>query len=232
VTKSEFLKAYGFPDEWLAWGLYPDSLFDGQRTDGAEDEEPHPDEHLRYGAFCWWLRNHRLLPVTTLKQLSRLAGLDPDPPMSGAAALDILFHPAATVEVAEELAVLANNHAGWSTWASRPTPRQFFVKTLADGQRFWLERQSAHRVACDIDANQLTATDLRNLFALHLPLVLRGLVEHPNLPNDLLLELAQLEDVRFAKEIRHLAHLRLENKQLPSTGHRAKYSTDPWSWPR
>jgi hypothetical protein len=232
VTKSEFLRAYGFPDEWLLWNLYPDPLFEGQLAACAEDEEPHPDEHLRYGAFLWWLRNHRNLPVETLQQLSRLVALDPDPGMAQAAAHDILFHPSATDDLADELARLTENQPGWLEWISQPSPQGFFHQLLRDGRRYWLERHSAHRVACDIEANQLSESELRDLFALDSPLVLRGMVEHPGLPHDLLIELAKLENMRFAKEIRNLALFRLEKKRLPRSNYRSKYSTDPWTWPR
>jgi hypothetical protein len=232
VLKAEFLRAYGFPDEWLLWELYPDQLWDGQRDACADDEEPHPDEHLRYGAFTWWLRTHRALPAQTLKQLAHLAALDPDPPMSSAAAHDILFHPSATEDVADELARLAMNNSGWRRWIKESSPDVFFRSLLSDGRRFWRERYAAHRIASDIEARRLSVDDLRELYALASPLVMRGLVEHPNLPTDLLVELTKVEGVRFAKEIRTLARKRLENGSISVTGYREKYSTDPWLWPR
>lgn len=81
--------------------MYPDQLVEGQRAACADDENVHPDEHIRYGAFLWWVRTHRSLPEATLKQLAHLAALDPDPSMAGAAAHDILFHPSASEEVAD-----------------------------------------------------------------------------------------------------------------------------------
>lgn len=120
MTKAEFLKAYGFPDQWLSWGLYPDELFEAQRRECADDQAYYPAEHLRYGAFLWWLRRNRLIPVAMLKQLARLAALDPDPHMADSAAHDILFHPSATEEVADELA-----NADWREW------REWAQKTVA-----------------------------------------------------------------------------------------------------
>jgi hypothetical protein len=230
MTKAEFLKAYGFPDQWLSWGLYPDDLFEAQRRYLADVQEdyPYPAEHIRYGAFLWWLWRNRTIPVATLKQLARLAALDPDPHMADSAAHGILFHPSATEEVADELA-----NADWREsreWARKPSSsREFFHRLLAEGRQFWLERHAAHSVACDLKDNKLSVGELRELFQLGSALVLRGLVEHPSLPEDLLARLTRLEGVRFAKQIRTLSRLRLKGKSLPPSDYSAKYSTDPWS---
>lgn len=232
VTKADFLTAYGFPSEWLQWGLYPDQLFEGQRAACADDELPHPDEHLRYGAFLWWLRMHRSLPETTLKQLARLATLDPDPPMASAAVHDILFHPSATEEVAGELARLTEGRQEWIEWVARPTPSEYFRRTLSEGRNYWAECHAVHRIAQDIGPNQLSIDELRESFALGSPLVLRALVEHPNLPCDLLSGMATMEGQRFAKEIRTISRRRLDNSPIPRSPFIERHSKDPWSWPR
>lgn len=232
VTKPDFLAAYGFPSEWLQWDMYPDQLFEGQRAACADDESPHPDEHLRYGAFLWWLRTHRSLPEATLKQLARLAALDPDPPMAGAAAHDILFHPSASEDVADELARLTDGRTGWKEWVAHPTPSEFFRHKLREARAYWAEREAAHRIAQDAGPNHLSIAELRGSFALGSPLVIRALVEHPNLPCDLLSEMTVMEGQRFAKEIRTISKLRLENKPVARSSFLEKHSKDPWSWPR
>jgi len=232
MEKAEFLSAHGFPHQWLAWNLYPDNLFDVQRAACAGDEDPSPHEHLRYGAFHWWLRSSLSLPEPTLLPLARLAVLDPDPAMAGAAAHDILFHPSATEEVADELARLADGHPRWNRWAALPTTFKFFRRTLDEGRQFWADRHATHRILHDVGPNQISMEELRELFARRSPLVLRALVEHPGLPADLVAELAAIQGIRFAKEIRTIAKLREVNKPNPYSFFRQKYSTDPWSWPK
>jgi len=230
--KLEFLSAYGFPIEWETWGLYPDALFQGQLAATEDDEAPHPDEHLRYGAFVWWVRKDRALPKETLIQLCRLAALDPDPGMAGAAVHDILFHPMADAEVVSVATELAQRHDGWSSWHSSISKEELFRGLLREGQMLWAEREAAHRVALDLLNPRLTELALRELFAGGQPLVLRGLVEHPNLPQDLLQILSQRESGHFAKVIRSMASRRLAGKRVDPTDYARKYSPDPWSWPR
>jgi hypothetical protein len=230
-AKAQFLKGYGFPPEWEAWDLYPDELFEGQLAATDDDEEPHPDEHLRYGAFCWWVRRHRDLSEETLIQLCRLAALDPDPPMAGAAVHDILFHPKATVRVAAAVAEVAQGHEGWSSWFAEVDKYKLFIEMFDKGRLFWSERNSAHRVAIDLYERQLGEPDLRELYATGSALVLRGLVEHPKLPNDILVHLSEQRSGRFAKGIRSIAMRRLAGKPVAPTNYAERYSTDPWSWP-
>ncbi len=141
-SKSQFLHIYGFPSEWDAWGLYPDELFNAQLNVMADDVHTHHDEHLRYGAFIWWVQKQRDLPKDTLLQLCRLAALDPDPPMAGAAIHDILFHPMADSEVVTVVAELARNHAGWVTWHSEVGKRELFSNILNEGRVLWATRVS------------------------------------------------------------------------------------------
>lgn len=226
----QFLRSYGFPPEWEAWDLYPDELFHAQLNAVSDDAEPHPDEHLRYGAFCWWVRRHRDLSEEKLIQLCRLAALDPDPPMAGAAVHDILFHPRATANVAMAVAELAQAHKGWSTWFTEVDKRKLFIDMLNKGQLFWAERDLVRRIAIDLHERQLGESDLRGLYATGNALVLRGLVEHPSLPNDLLLQLSELRSSRLAKVIRSLAARRLAGKTVTPTDYADKYSSDPWTW--
>lgn len=76
MTKSEFMKLLRFPSEWMAFGMYPDELFQWQLS-GYEPGHEDSAEHDRNGAFHWWLRK----PPTKaeLENLLRLAALDPDP---------------------------------------------------------------------------------------------------------------------------------------------------------
>jgi hypothetical protein len=149
LNKSQFLQAYGFPIEWEEWDLYPEDLFQGQR-ELMGDRKPGPDEHLRYGAFTWWVRKQRDLSKDTLIKLCRLAALDPDPGMGGAAIHDILFHPMANIEVATIAAELVQNQAGWEPWHPELTQLELFSQLLGEGQVLWTERDAAHRLAREL----------------------------------------------------------------------------------
>jgi len=76
MTKSEFLKLLGFPSEWMAFGMYPDELFQWQLS-GYEPGHEDAAEHDRNGAFHWWLR--KTPSKAELESLLRLAACDPDP---------------------------------------------------------------------------------------------------------------------------------------------------------
>lgn len=76
MTKSEFQKLMRFPSEWLSLGMYPDDLFRWQLS-GYEPGHENGAEHDRNGAFHWWLR--RQPSIIELKNLVRLAAVDPDP---------------------------------------------------------------------------------------------------------------------------------------------------------
>jgi hypothetical protein len=134
LAKPQFLRGFGFPPEWEAWGLYPDDLFERQRDATADDADAQPDEPLRYGASCWWTRRHRDLPEEKLIQLCRLAALDPDAPMAAAAVHDILFPPNATPSVAETMAKLAQSHEAWSAWFAEADKFKLFNEMLGGGK--------------------------------------------------------------------------------------------------
>ncbi len=231
-TKTRFLKDYGFPPEWETWGLYPNELFEGQLRATADDEKPHPDEHLRYGAFTWWLRRHRELSEENLIQLCRLAALDPDPGMSGAALHDVFFHPSATAKVAKVAAALAQRNEGWADSFRNTDKLAIFNGLLNEGRLFWAEREAAHRVAIDLREGKLGEPELRDLYATGAPLVLRGLAEHPKLPPDLLLQLSQSHAGPFSRAVRSIATRRVSGKKVAPTDYAEKYSVDPWLWPR
>jgi hypothetical protein len=75
MTKDEFLKLMRFPAEWATLGMYPDELFQWQRS-GYQPGHEDGAEHDRNGAFHWWLRRSPTKPE--LEKLVRLAALDPD----------------------------------------------------------------------------------------------------------------------------------------------------------
>lgn len=75
MTKDDFLKLMKFPPEWASLGMYPDELFQWQKS-GYKTGHEQGAEHDRNGAFHWWLR--RPPSKAELEKLVRLAALDPD----------------------------------------------------------------------------------------------------------------------------------------------------------
>ncbi len=229
LNKSEFLREYGFPQEWEAWALYPDELFHRQFKLVSTDLERQPDEHLRYSAFIWWVQKQRDLPRETLIQLCRLAALDSDPAMAGAAVHDILLHPMSDEEIVSAAAEIAASHTGWASWRPELSKKALFGAILERGRKLWAERELVWRLANDLRNPQMDESEIRAIYTGGIPLLLRGLAEHPNLPNDLLIQLSQLHSGQFAKIIRSLAVQRIAGKKLAPTGYSEKYSTDPWT---
>jgi len=80
MTKTEFLKIMGSPEEWESWGLYPDELFQGQMSLYRPGDEVG-SEHDRNGAFHWWLKRRPAKDV--LVKLLILAEKDVDQVMAG-----------------------------------------------------------------------------------------------------------------------------------------------------
>lgn len=76
MNKRDLLTTLGFPEEWIALDMYPDELFEWQRS-GYRLGHEQGSEHDRNGAFHWWLR--RRPTHDQLEKLLRLAAIEPDP---------------------------------------------------------------------------------------------------------------------------------------------------------
>jgi len=66
---------FRFPPEWLAKDLYPDKLFEPQLA-CREPGNENASEHMRNGAFHWWIRQQP--NKQQLTDLIELTFLDPD----------------------------------------------------------------------------------------------------------------------------------------------------------
>lgn len=208
--------------------MYPAELFEAQLRATADDEDPRPDEHLRYGAFLWWVNGHRGLSRDTLAQLLRLAVLDPDTFMAGAAMKSILQHPNADADLALAAAQLVQDHVGWSHWQLGEDRLAVFNGWVEEGRTLLAQRERVYRLAVDLKSQQMTEQELRGLYADAHPLLLLGLVKHPQLPEDLLVSLSQLQSVTHARSIRGLAAERLRGKAVGVADYFDRYSKDPW----
>lgn len=130
--------------------------------------------------------------------------------MAGTVIHDILFHPSATREISHFLADLAQNHPNWKIWINDRNPYDFFEQILTNGQQFWHDRISTHKIVRDFELHELSPDDLRNLFSLQSPLILRALVEHPNTPLDLICEMKEIKNIKYSREIRIIANQRIK----------------------
>ncbi len=88
----DYKKLLGFTDEWFALGLVTEeSLRQSAATYEASDDKNA--EHYRYGAFRWYLQEHRPLPPTVAEALYKLAASDTNGPEAGAIMIDIISLP-------------------------------------------------------------------------------------------------------------------------------------------
>lgn len=232
MTKQKriFLERHKFPIQWIEFGFYTDELFNSQNKTALSDGNTDPSEHIRYGAFLWWLKSFSSISEENLKKLAQLAAFDPDSVMAGAVTHDILFHPSATSEISHFLADLAQNHPNWKIWINGRNPYDFFEQILTNGQQFWHDRISTHKIVRDFELHELSPDDLRNLFFLQSPLILRALVEHPNTPLDLIYEMREIKTIPYSREIRMIANQRIKNNKIPYSKFKEKHILDPWNW--
>lgn len=121
---------------------------------------------------------------------------------------------------------------GWEDWQGRDGGESRFLDLLAQGQLLWQGRYQVQCIAADLGQARLGEQALRALYTAGTALALRGLVEHPNLPRDLLQQLAQLRDGPHARVTRSMAVLRLAGKPAPMTDFAQTYARDPWLWTR
>lgn len=82
----------GFTDQWFSLGiLTEDSLQQyGMTYESSRDKN---SEHYRYGAFRWYLKEHRPLSASIAEALYELGAAGPDPGMGGAIMADIVSLP-------------------------------------------------------------------------------------------------------------------------------------------
>lgn len=81
-----------FSDEWFTLGVLTEEGL-RQYADTYEMSEDKSSEHYRYGAFQWYLSQHRPLAARMANALYELGKSDPDYSMGGAIMADILHLP-------------------------------------------------------------------------------------------------------------------------------------------
>ena len=88
----DYKKLLGFTDQWFALGLVTEeSLRQSAATYEASDDK-HAG-HYRYGAFRWYLQEHRPLSPAVAEALYELAASDTQGSEAGAIMTDILALP-------------------------------------------------------------------------------------------------------------------------------------------
>lgn len=92
MLRRNYAAILGFSDKWFALGLVTREslLLAGANYEASNDKS---SEHYRYGAFRWFLSQHRPLPPSVAEALYELGNTDPDYSMGGAMMADIVDLP-------------------------------------------------------------------------------------------------------------------------------------------
>jgi len=81
MTKKEFILLMSFPDEWLEWDMFPDTLATLQIKEYRKGHEESA-EHTRFGAFNWWIayveKPEQLINLIKLSYLDKDQGMAAD----------------------------------------------------------------------------------------------------------------------------------------------------------
>jgi hypothetical protein len=104
VAQDRFLATNNYPSAWQEGGMYPEELWRAQLADYELNGSDGDGEHVRNGAFHWWLRKP-VPPVgaDVLVKLVRLTFADPYPLMAADVRRYIRKHPGFDASVAAEL---------------------------------------------------------------------------------------------------------------------------------
>lgn len=213
ADKLAFLSKYHFPMDWLRWDFYPDDLYIAQKSSCESDPDPTPAEHVRYGAFLWWVRKPAVLTPSMLRQLCLLATVDPDPGMAGAAIHDIICHPSATEDLAEFVSNQIDLRSDRDFWGNSEKRAAQFFDTLTKARHKRFLNSIELQIVGDLDKFTLSEQDLREFYLLDERRVMLTLAQHPNLPVDLLEELAEIKEGLLARQIRIRALEQLKKRK-------------------
>lgn len=99
----------GFTDLWFTTGVVTQESVRLSRAnyDASDD---HSSEHYRYGAFCWYLSQHRPLAPSACEALYELGEAEPEISMGGAIMADIVDLPECPPSVLAKALVSGRKH--------------------------------------------------------------------------------------------------------------------------
>ncbi len=92
MNHRDYAAILGFSDKWFALGVVTKEslILSGATYESSDDKS---SEHYRYGAFRWFLSQHRPLLPSVVEALYGLGEDDPDYSMGGAMIADIVDLP-------------------------------------------------------------------------------------------------------------------------------------------
>ena len=92
MSQKDYAAIFGFSDRWFALGIVTKEslVLSGATYESSDDKS---SEHYRYGAFRWYLSQHRPLPPSVAEALYELGNADSDYSMGGAMMADIVDLP-------------------------------------------------------------------------------------------------------------------------------------------
>ena len=208
-----FQRHFEFVPLWNAHGMWPEPWWAEARSHPPDTNEP--TEHVRYGAFRWWLTQP--LDDERLKRLIDLMALDPDIGMAGAAVHDLWRLPQVTEAHAQRFQASTEHSSKWHWWyAEKPNYAvQLWHDIRADQAKRRAHADTLDRVEADaqLPQPQLSVGELLELYAQDDPSLMLALIAHPLLPMAQLQELAQWRDRAQAKKVRTAAEWVIAQRQ-------------------
>ena len=209
-----FQRHFEFVPLWNAHGMWPVPWWEETRSSHRPDPD-EPTEHVRYGAFRWWLTQP--LDDERLNRLIDLMALDPDMGMAGAALHQLLGLPQATEAHAQRFQASTARSSKWRWWyAEKPNYAvQLWHDIRADQAKRRAHADTLARVEADaqLPQPQLSVGELLDLYAQDDPWLMLALIAHPLLPMAQLQALAQWRDRAQAKKVRTAAEWAIAQRE-------------------
>jgi hypothetical protein len=109
MPQKDYKTILGFDNQWFTLGVVTEEslLLSGAEYEASGDKNA---EHYRYGAFRWYLSQHRPLPASDAEPLYELGDADPDHSMGGAIMADIVDLPECPPSVAAKASASDRKH--------------------------------------------------------------------------------------------------------------------------
>ena len=208
-----FQRHFEFIPLWNAHGMWPASWWAEARSNPPNPDEP--TEHVRYGAFRWWLTQP--LDDERLNRLIDLMALDPDPCMSLAALHQLLGLPQVTEAHAQRFQACTARGSKWRPWYGEAPNYavQLWHDIRAEQAKWRWHADTLDRVEADaqLPQPQLSVGELLELYAQDDPSLMLALITHPKLPMAQLHELALWRDRAQAKKVRTAAEWAIAQRE-------------------
>lgn len=174
MSDKDYKGLLGFTSQWFALGVLTE---EGLRQYGAtyESSRDKNTEHYRYGAFRWYLQQHRPLSASRAEELYELGASDEDSAMGEAMMADIIELPECPISVSakaiasgrKRLIRVAERCLLLSELQALPLLPEMFSRCLASResvvQRWLLEKAELTPAQVQILSEQGASRGVRNL---------------------------------------------------------------------